>query len=126
MLLLHLSVQAPAITLCCTAAPDTSHKVLARETASASTARRRAYGFGDLHSDREQWLDDVSELPAVPTVVPTQSHHCREGRSLRLQLPSVDGEAAGLRWTDRVLGSQSGVLHPDGGPRRRHRTHPAV
>src|SRR5215831_6824850 len=126
MPLSHLSVQATAVTLCCTAVPDASHTGLSREAASVGTTRRRGYGFGDLHSDREQWLDDVSELAAVYAVVSTQPYHCGEGRDLWLQLPLVDGEAAGLWWTHRVLGSQSGVLHPDGGAGRRHRAYTTV
>src|SRR5690242_2912108 len=51
-----------------------------------SIVRRKTYGFGDLHSDREQWLDDVGDLPAVHAVVHPQPCHCCAGGSLRLQL----------------------------------------
>src|SRR5262249_476040 len=95
-------------------------------TSVCRSQRRRGYGFGDLHSDREQWLDNVSELSAVHAVIPTQPYHCREGRDLWLQLPPVDGEAAGLRRTHRVLGSQFGVLYPDGRAGRGHRAYTTV
>src|SRR5262249_13063787 len=78
---------------------------LGKEAAMVSGAQGRTYGFRNFYSDREQRLDDVGQHPPRQDAVSTQPRQRRESRSLRLQLPLVDGQTPGFWRPDGVLGS---------------------
>ena len=84
------------------------------------------HGYRRVHSHRQQRLADLHHLAAIHADLRAQQADRAEGRALRARFRPVDDQAARLRRQERILGPQSRILHPDGGPRRRHRAHPAL
>ena len=71
------------------------------------------------------WLISTTSPQYMPTFELNKQVVQRAER-LRLRLRPLDDQAARLRRQERVLGPQPGVLHPDGGPGRRHQAHQAL
>ena len=94
--------------------------------ASETKGERSHHAGRRLPSHRQQWLADLDHLAALQTLVRSQPRGDGEGRALRDGIRAVDDQAARVRRAFGVLGLQSGKLHADGGPRRRHQPHPVV
>ncbi len=85
-----------------------------------------AHGHRRLHPHRQQRLDPFGDIAAVHAELRPQPRGHAEGRAVRPRLRPLDDQAARLRRADGILGLCAGELHVDGGPRRRHRSHPAL
>ena len=86
----------------------------------AGSATRR------VHTDRQQWMADFHHVPAIQAQLRSEPDGGAEGGGVRVRFRPVDDQAAWLRREIRVLGLQSGVLHPDGRSGRGDRADQAV